>query len=339
MQMRTYALTLVAAGVGLFVVVVAANFVIDPNHVFGTGLLPRAPNANDRYEKLLVYQSAPQKYDGLVFGSSRAFAISLDDLSRSMDGLNFASFAVVGGMLVDHIAALEFVLRDKTARGERLRGVLLLIDADVIGRRPFTNQSNQFLMPPALSGENPARFWWKNLVTIQFKAWNSALRSARNSRSNKRREVTSARTLPEMISELGPVAANAQSLPVAVPTPKPNEREHITKRSQYGRQLKLLEQFVALCRKHDIRVEVATTPLSNAIYTLYDPADLRSAIEDISRIVPLWDFTNSESVSDDADMWADPSHFRAEVGDLMLRRMFNRAMPPAWTSFGRRLQP
>ena len=77
----------------------------------------------------------------------------------------FASFAVVGGSFVDYIPMLEFVLRDKRARGERLRAVFLALDVDGFGSKPFTNYSNQFLLPPALSGESAARFWWISIGT------------------------------------------------------------------------------------------------------------------------------------------------------------------------------
>src|SRR5262249_28006290 len=149
MQMRTYALSLTAIALGLFVAVVGANLVIDPQRVFGTGLLPPSRNGNDRYERLLEYQAAPQTYDGLLFGSSRAGVMKLDTLSQEMDGARFARFSVNGGMIVDHIAALRYVLRDKATRGERLRAVFLLLDTDSMGQRPFANQSNQYLMPPA----------------------------------------------------------------------------------------------------------------------------------------------------------------------------------------------
>jgi hypothetical protein len=338
MRTRTYALAMSAIGCGLFVAVAAANVIIDPQKVFGTGYWSLSPNENDRYQKLLAYQRAPARYDGLFFGSSRAFVMPLDDLSRSMDGVSFASFAVVGGMVVDHLATLEFILRDKAARGERLRAVFLLIDADLMGRRPFTNETNQFLMPPALSGEHPARFWWKNLVTIQFKAWGSALRAGRKPDPGVRRDSSATRMLQNMSGAGVLSAANAQPLP-GTTTPAAPQRERVTHRADYLRQLKLFERLVALCRAHDIRIAVATSPLSAQGAASYDLVDLAVAIDDVGRIVPIWDFSNSDPVLNNSDVWDDWAHFRPVVAQMMLRRMFGAEVPSAWASFGRRLPP
>src|SRR5262245_14092532 len=158
MHPRTYALVLSAAGALLFLAVIAANVIIDPQGVFGTGLLPRSANANTRYLSVAEYQSAPDRYDGIVFGSSRA-AFPLGELSRHMNGARFLTFAVSLGTLTDHLPMLEFVVRDKTRRSERLRAAFLLLDADGMldeqrfGAHPVTGRLIYRLMPPALSGE------------------------------------------------------------------------------------------------------------------------------------------------------------------------------------------
>src|SRR5262249_35745036 len=129
MHPRTYALLLSASAALLFLAVIATNVIIDPQGVFGTGLLPRSANANTRYLSVAEYQAAPEQYDGVVFGSSRA-TLPLRDLSKHMDGARFLTFAVSLGTLTDHLPMLEFVVRDKMRRGERLRAAFLLLDAD-----------------------------------------------------------------------------------------------------------------------------------------------------------------------------------------------------------------
>src|SRR4051812_17808586 len=118
MNPRTYALTLTFAAAALFVGVILANVLIDPQAVFGTNLLPRSPNSNYHYRNLAAYDAAPDRFDGVLFGSSRSQAIPLPELSRRMDGVTFANFAVVRGMLPDFLPALEYVLADKAKRGQ-----------------------------------------------------------------------------------------------------------------------------------------------------------------------------------------------------------------------------
>ena len=77
-----------------------------------------------------------------------------------MDGARFANFGVAGGMVPDNLPALEYILRDKAGRGQRVKAVFLLLDIDPFRNPPTTNASIRLLLPPALSGDNPIRFWW-----------------------------------------------------------------------------------------------------------------------------------------------------------------------------------
>ena len=75
------------------------------------------------------------------------------------------------GMMTDHLPALQYVLRDKAARGETIKAVLLLIDIDFFGKPPLTNVNIDSFLPPELSGDHPARFWWRYLTVFQFRMW------------------------------------------------------------------------------------------------------------------------------------------------------------------------
>ncbi len=67
MQARVYATTLSASALTLFLAVAGTNLVIDPMGVFGTKLLPRSLNSNDRYAKFTEFQSQADRFEGLLF--------------------------------------------------------------------------------------------------------------------------------------------------------------------------------------------------------------------------------------------------------------------------------
>ncbi len=343
LKARTYALSLAAIAAALFLGVAAANVIIDPFAVFGTGLLPQSRNINDRYRSFSDYQAAPQMYDGLFFGSSRAGRIPREELTQRIDGVVFASFAVVGGSFVDYLPMLEFVLRDKRARGERLRAVFLALDVDGFGGKPFTNSSNQFLLPPALSGESAARFWWKNLTSIQFNVWRAAIADARRARVGAQRpDADAARLLRRLLALAGdaasPGVAKAQpSAPSAPPARPPRKR--VTDNFNFPKYLTLLERLVTICREQGIDLTVVTTPLNRPWAAAYDLDDLAQAVDAVSRIVPVWDFFDPEGMPDRPDLWIDESHFTPKVGHMMLARMFGDPMPAEWKHFGRLLKP
>jgi hypothetical protein len=334
MKPRTYALTLILGAAGLFLSVVAANLLIDPQGVFGTNLLPRSLNSNNHYRNLGAYDAAPDRFDGLLFGSSRAQAIPTAELSRRVNGVIFANFWVVRGMLPDFLPALEYVLADKAKRGQRLRAVFLLLDIDTFGDPAGTNRYIETLLPQALSGESGVYFWWRNLTTLQVRSWHAILRDARAAIEERDRQVPSAiekvkLTLVRLASALS--ALGARGGQAGSPYNRPfGERLH------FAEQLELLQRIAALCRQSGAELIVAVSPLHRAVESRYLPADLSQALDQVARVTPLWDFTGAEWLSSDPNYWmGDTAHYSSEVGRMMLGRIFGDPTLPGWERFGR----
>jgi hypothetical protein len=337
MRARSYALGSVAAAFAAFLAVVAANLAIDPQMVFGTGLFGASLNPNDRYQRFLEYEANADRYDGLLLGSSRVADILTEDLSPRMNGVSFMRYQVTFGTVGDFLPMLQFVLRDKAQKGSHLRAVFLLIDIDALGKALMTNEVMGELLPRAMTGENAFRFWWKNLTAIQFQAWRDTLRKWRKPGSQQAsRPAAGFDRLAAITWDLAaPTQARAQAAPAtAVEAAAPDPLERVTMRPDYLHQLGLLRQIVTLCRKQEIPLVVVTAPLSRQNAAKYDLNDLARAIDDVSRIVPIWDFTNSDWLSDHPELWKDWSHFQPEVGHMMLDRIFGADMPVGWKDFG-----
>ena len=103
-----------------------------------------------------------------------------------------ANFSVNYGMVTDHLPVLEYLIREKAARGERLRSVLLMVDVDHFGKAPWTNSNLDGFLPPEVSGEHPARFWWRYLTAFQFRVWRTTSRR----RAGAARRSTPAASMP-----------------------------------------------------------------------------------------------------------------------------------------------
>ena len=330
---RTYALALILGAAALFVSVVAANVVIDPQGVFGTNFLPRTPNLNYHYRNLAAYDAAPDSFEGVLFGSSRAQATPPAELSRRIDRVNFASFSVTRGMLPDFLPALEYVLADKAKRGQRLRAVFLLLDIDTFGDPPATNRYIETLLPQALSGESGVYFWWRNLTAVQVRSWQRILREARAAIEERDRKAPS---VLDKVKLAFVRVASWSALAGRGSQAGSDYNRPFAQRAYFAEQLQLLERIAALSRLSGTKLIVAVSPLHRAVESRYLPKDLSQALDRVARVTPLWDFTGADWLSDDPSYWmGDQAHYSAEVGRMMLARIFGDPMPPNWEQFGR----
>ncbi len=273
LDQRTFAFTLLAGAATLLGATMAVNFALDPQYVFGTPLARDDDNANYRYHRVRQYQAQRQHVDGLLFASSRGKAFDPALTAQKIGANAVAKFDVTAGMITDHLPALEYVLRDKASRGENVRAALLLIDVDSFGKLPSTNVNIDSFLPPELSGEHPARFWWRYLTVFQFRMWRGIvahrLRSGAQAAPSKQIQVDVRRlatagfggpALRAAVSHAPLLASDGSQAKLLVNT-RPNLAAHLT----------LLARFVALCRANSIRLTVATTPMRTDRAFLYDP--------------------------------------------------------------------
>ena len=299
MRPKIFASLLLALAGGLFAATAVANVVFDPQGVFSTGVFPQL-NPNTRYRRFLAYRRAAADVDGLLFASSRGRAFDLVLLARRMGVREVANFSVPFGLLTDHVAFLEYVLRDKARRGERIKAVLLVIDADHFGKAPWTNVNIDSFLPPPVSGETAAYFWWRYLTAFQYRTWQASIAAKRNS---------------DALSQ-----AEADREPVAVPAPSHVRAK--TPRPDFQHQIALLQRFADLCRDNGVALTVATSPLSGANADALDRDELKFIVAQIGKVVPVWDFTAPSPLARRKDLWLDASHYVEAVGTMMIDRMY-----------------
>jgi len=326
MHPRTFVLALRAGAFGLLAATMAINYALDPQYVFGTPLTRHDENANYRYHRVRQYQARRDHVDGLLFASSRGRAFDADLVAQKIGARAVARFDVTAGMITDHLPALEYVLRDKAARGEKTKAALLLIDIDTFGKLPSTNVNIDSFLPPELSGEHPARFWWRYLTVFQFRMWRGiiAYRMRGGDQAAKSSELqlpppALAERRPE--GEILPLMIKAAAAEPAAP------RLLVSTRPNLAAHLIMVYRFVTLCRANGIALTVATTPMRLDAASLHDPADLRQVVRHLSEIVPIWDFGAPPRVAANIAYWDDPSHFNSAVAAMMLERMFGPNPP------------
>jgi hypothetical protein len=323
MLTRRYAHAVMAIAAAWLIATMAANVLIDPQAVFGTELVRSHHNANARYLAFRTYQSAPDRYDAVLFASSRGNAFDRALLAERLGVRAVVNFSVPFGLLSDHLPELDYLVRDKAARHQRLAAVVLMLDADFFGKQPWTNLNIDSFLPPQISGESPLKFWWRYLTAFQFRNWKedvvgrvAAALPPPSDRPNRARPTVAA-----FLPGLGAVARGLDAATAAAL----EETSAPEIRSDLARQLALLRTFVSLCRAHDIRLLAAFSPLNRRNVDDEHAPDNERIVEAVSRVLPVMDFGRPKWLSDRPDLWRDFSHYSPAVAAMMIDRMLGRS--------------
>ena len=100
---------------------------------------------------------------------------------------------------------------------------------------------------------------------------------------------------------LGLSVANAQPLDEQ----GSGQLKRVTEQWYYVEQLTMLQRIVALCRAQGVRCYRCGLATDASEPLQPDEAGVRRAIDKISKITPLWDFTVPRWPSERADFWID----------------------------------
>ena len=332
----------------VFLVTALLNVTIDPQGVFETGLFGKHANPNVRYKRFREYQRDASRIDGLLFASSRGAAFEAKDVASRIGVGHLQNLFVPAGSLADHLPFLEYIVADKASRGERIKKVILMLDADLFGKPAWTNTNIDGFLPPGVGGTEPIRFWWRYLTTVQFKIWRSEIRNAwpdkRTNISANGEDVLESenRNAATAVDDRVPVVLTSDTydrkhyrleFPIMLAgisneSPRASEAgagaqvRRATYRPQLDRRLADLARFVAICRDRSIELTVAINPMTRSNLGNYDFAELSDIIDRINRIAPVWDFSAPGTLNEGFDIWLDPSHFAPNAALMMIDRMF-----------------
>ena len=96
--------------------------------------------------------------------------------------------------------------------------------------------------------------------------------------------------------------------------------------------LENLKEIIHLCKKHSIKIKIFISPFhatrSEAILTAGHWKEYENMKRELVKIIPVWDFSGynsitTEPINNDMKNYIDASHYRKEVGDLVLNRLLD----------------
>ena len=82
--------------------------------------------------------------------------------------------------------------------------------------------------------------------------------------------------------------------------------------------LKAIQELVEICRTSGIDLVIFTNPMHNITYMASLELGYFDFLEGLANISDFWNFSSLNDVTLSNDFYMETSHFKAEVGDMMI---------------------
>lgn len=290
------------------------NYVVDPFGIFryGTGrrdLSRQYIGPNMHFIKTRYIAQNPKKFDCLIFGSSRVRGI---DGRQMRDAVCYNMF-YSDGLPRDHLDNLRYLL----SKEARPKLVLVGLDEFSYKRDPADHFGYYGRHPyPPVVQQNTYLFYLKYLIRY-------------SSRSKKAFKAFLSKKKPfpydhfESGLLLTPDIDTAIEADPAKHTGDPKfKRPLISKGDRIMETLDEVRKLVSLLETHDVKWVVFINPIHQTTYLATDLQQHLLFEKELSKITDFYDFSGLNSVTTNNYYYHETSHYRMNVGQFMLARMF-----------------
>lgn len=333
MQFQTHTRILLITALTTLTLMLGLNLAVDPYNVLGTGMLKYTFQPSERFLKIKHLEQRPGYYDAYLLGSSRVGTTHPGVVQKYLPGSHFYNLSVSIGTPYDHLQHLNYLLASRN----RPRTLYVELDVD-LGLTEFSHDQSYLLtkLHPDVYGQNRASYWlefasifqprvmsekiWKNLVSREQEAegflfldmeagtWSRPLQNAR-------------------------IAAD----PMRYIREEPSFHQHNSRtiRNIKGKQyLGAVREIRDICRRHNIRLIVFTTPHHRVIMDSLVEKDYLDWLGKLAEITPFWDFSGYNSITLNDQNYLESNHHMPHVGAMIAARIFDDARARIPADFG-----
>lgn len=287
----------------LVLIFVPFNVLLDPYNVFHPGrLVNNGVEPNKNYIKMKNVIDHPDRYDSLLFGSSR---VGFLDVERMNDG-TYYDMMYSEGLPAEHLQNLK----DLLARGIVPKNILLGVDDISWFVDPEFHGNILYRAPFPWSGSllDKAGFYLKYFDLF------TTLKSVQTIRDN----VVNDEQWGERLLRTG-----TENLDIPSQFDPANDRpywaDYYMPREEVFAEI---QEFVDICEENDIHLTVFTNPLYAKTYTQGIQNGYLEFLEGLSEITDFYNFSGYNTLTVDTANFYENSHYTRKIGDKMIDVMF-----------------
>ena len=279
----------------------AVCYAIDPYNVYHplhyreNGVEP-----NKNYIKMKYILSRPDRFDTFIFGSSRAGYLN----PQKLDGVKAYNMTYSMGTPQEHRDNLKTFLKN----GIVPKNIILEVDDISYRMDPVPHREETIRCPYEYLTTHPLTFLKLYMCPVV------ALESLKISQYSDRN-----RTMEENFYACGTTIEYGQSREFA-----PGEQVDMSGPEYIDAAIEAVGEIAALCADNGIKLYVFVSPLHHATYTgALKRGDYYRFLRSLAEVTPFYNFSGYNDITRNDDCYLDYSHFRPEIGDRILDRIWN----------------
>lgn len=320
MKMRRWFLILIVSAILTLTFVCAFNYLVDPFGVFGDRFLKwHSYNFvnNPRVAKIGYLDRNYEKYNAYIIGGSKSSSINPLLLNKYYgDGTSFYSMLMYGGDFYDYEKTLHYLVENYNVE-------------HIIIHMSMHEMSHYHEIKPEINNELHAKVLKEPLVPFYLKYLTLNLGYGKDKLVSllKRRydPMEGNQFIPETgvynkvvrdAEELGTLEEFLEKYPeFNSPLPKVGS-------SGVEGNLGALKRMKEYCESRGISFMFIIAPTYFREMDRYDYNAVEDFLNRAAEITDYWNFSGYNTISYDARYFYDPMHYRNNVGEMMLARIF-----------------
>jgi hypothetical protein len=294
------------------------NYIVDPYGLLRKDFTWQFIEPNKNFIKIRFIAQNPDRYDSFAFGSSRVNSIDV----RKIQGYRCYNVHYNGGLPRDHLDNIRYLLK----KGVKIKLILLGLDDMSFRDDPgdHLRQPLRHPYPPVLN-QHPFPYYLRYFFS--FPDW-GIFQEILTGYKNKLFQTSGANPVFYDMFDTGQMFSDQIDRQIEDNPEKHRNnpkflRHNIIVRDRLKEAIQELREIVHLAEAHQIRLVLFINPLHKNVF-LDCGVDFERYKRALSHVSGFYDFSGLNSVTTDNYNYYETSHYRRNVGDLVIARIFNQ---------------
>ena len=327
MKLKKWISLYISIPITMMVFIFTVNFIIDPYSLTSYNLLniPNKFARDDRKEKVAHLQKA-DKYDNMIFGSSRTYSMNPNTVTKYIGGTTYNSG--VGTARIEDVLGFLLFLE----KIEKLpKNIIIGLDFYSFNKNIETNK--YFLQNDELNFMNKSnsydsyfgKFLSIDALRASYKTLNNFIK---DSKDKPRFSLNGSTVGSSDINSYYPI--NPISKPYTASDIKMQFDFIKTIHYKYlsPKRLNYLQRIIALSKKNNINIYLFLTPLhTQLLQRIYTDAETAKALDlykkTLRKITSYYDFISINAITNNSSYFKNPTHTSTSTENLILARIFH----------------